>query len=59
MKINTLGKVMIGAVVADTVVNGKEGLARGCLGCVLAMVVSGVMFIVAMAGLWSFLSMFF
>jgi hypothetical protein len=59
MRINTLGKVFVGAVVADTIVNGKEGLARGCMGCVLAMALSGVMIIVAMAGLWGLLSMLF
>lgn len=59
MRVNTLGKVLIGAAVADAAINGKEGLARGCMGCVLAMVLSGVMIIVAMAGLWGFLSMLF
>lgn len=59
MRVNTLGKVLIGAAVADAAINGKEGLARGCMGCVLAMVLSGIMIIVAMAGLRSFLSMFF
>ena len=59
MRVNTLGKVLIGAAVADAAINGKEGLARGCMGCVLAMALSGIMFIVAMAVLWSFLSMFF